>query len=113
MQYSKNTSVSWLCCKLNLVNLHRITRTCGRECCREEREEQEARENEEKELQLLKEIEDERRKQREHATEQVRQAKVSVGWLSPMFACFLMASSHRQHRQDKNVLCCLSVRGVN
>jgi len=43
------------------------------------REDQEARENEEKELQLLMEIEEERRKQREHATEQVRQVKVSVG----------------------------------
>jgi len=66
------------CCKLNLANLHQMTRTCGCERCSEEREEREARENEEKELQLLMEIEEERRKQREHAAEQVRQVKVSV-----------------------------------
>jgi len=46
-------------------------------CCREERLAQEAREKEEQEFELLMEMEEDKKKMQEHATEQVRKLKVS------------------------------------
>jgi len=66
-----------------------MTKAYGRKCCRAERDVQEARETEESTLQQLMVLDEEKRKQREYAAEQVRKVKVSVGHHLYFFAPYL------------------------